>query len=70
MNNGNFTYYFNPQAMADKIQTYDIIYYVNGQAQIGKIVHLSFFSEETSSDGAIYHSFARVVLRGNHCSLR
>jgi hypothetical protein len=64
VNNGTFTYYFNPQAMASKIQTYDIIYYANGQAQIGKIVHLSFFSEESTTNGTIYHSFARVVLRG------
>jgi hypothetical protein len=64
VNNGTFTYYFNPQAMASKIQTYDIIYNANGQAQIGKIVHLSFFSEESATDGTVYHSFARVVLRG------
>jgi hypothetical protein len=64
VNNGTFTYYFNPQAMASKIQTYDIINYVNGQAQIGKIVHLSFFSEEKAADGTVYHSFVRVVLRG------
>ena len=64
VNNGTFTYYFNPQAMASKIQTYDIINYANGQAQIGKIVHLSFFSEEKTADGTVYHSFVRVVLRG------
>jgi hypothetical protein len=63
-NNGTFTYYFNPQAMANKTQTYDIVYMANGQAQIGKIVHLTFFSEEKTSDGTIYHSFVRVVLRG------
>jgi len=64
VNNGTFTYYFNPQAMANKIQTYDVIYFVNGQAQIGKIMHLSFFSEEKTADGTVYHSFVRVVLRG------
>jgi hypothetical protein len=64
VSNGTFTYYFNPQAMASKIKTYDVIYYANGQAQIGKIVHLSFFSEEKTSDGTVYHSFVRVVLRG------
>jgi hypothetical protein len=50
--------------MANKIQTYDIVNMVNGQAQIGKIVHITLFSEEHLSDGTIYHSFARVVLRG------
>jgi hypothetical protein len=62
--NGTFTYNFSPQKMASKIQTYDIINMVNGQPQIGKIVHLTFFSEEKNTDGTIYHSFVRVVLRG------
>lgn len=64
VNNGTFTYSFNPQLMASKIQTYDIINMVNGQPQIGKIVHLTFFSEEKTADGTIYHSFVRVILRG------
>jgi len=64
VNNGSFTYFFNPQVMANKIQTYDIVNMVNGQAQIGKIVHITLFSEEHLSDGTVYHSFARVVLRG------
>lgn len=62
--NGSFTYYFNPQKMSSLIQTYDIINFVNGQPQIGKIVHLTFFSEEKATNGTIYHSFDRVVLRG------
>ncbi len=61
--NGKFTYTFNPQAMADKIKTYDIVNLVNGRAEIGRVVHLTFFSEEQSANGT-YHSFARVVLRG------
>lgn len=62
--NGTFTYSFDPQRMADKIQTYDIINIVNGVPQIGDVVHLTFFSEEQTPNGAIYHSFCRVVLRG------
>jgi hypothetical protein len=49
--------------MADKIKTYDIINLVNGKSEIGRVVHLTFFSEEQSANGT-YHSFARVVLRG------
>jgi hypothetical protein len=62
--NGTFTYNFNPQRMADKIKTYDIVSMVNGSPQIGRIVHLTFFSEEKAPDGTVYHSFVRVVLRG------
>jgi hypothetical protein len=61
--NGKFTYTFSPQAMADKIKTYDIINLVNGKAEIGRVVHLTFFSDEQGASGD-YHSFVRVVLRG------
>jgi hypothetical protein len=50
--------------MADRIQTYDIINMVNGKPEIGRVVHLTFFSEEHAAGGVTYHSFARVVLRG------
>jgi hypothetical protein len=49
--------------MADKIQIYDIINIVNGKPEIGRVVHLTFFSEEQDAIG-VYQSFARVVLRG------
>ncbi len=60
---GIFKYTFDPQRMADKIKTYDIVNLVNGKAEIGRVVHLTFFSEEQGPDGS-FHSFARVVLRG------
>ncbi len=64
VNNDTFLYTFDPQKMANKIQTYDIINLVNGKAEIGRVVHLTFFSEEKMPDGTVYHSFARVILRG------
>jgi len=63
VNNGKFQYTFDPQRMADKIQTYDIINILNGKPEIGRVVHLTFFSEEQASSGT-YYSFVRVVLRG------
>lgn len=63
VSNGTFQYNFDPQRMADKIQTYDIINIVNGNPQIGRVVHLTFFSKESGANGP-YHSFVRVVLRG------
>ncbi len=61
--NGSFKYTFDPHRMADMIQTYDIINIVNGVPQIGDVVHLTLFSEEQGPNG-VYHSFARIVLRG------
>ena len=61
--NGTFQYTFDPQRMAEKIKIYDIINLVNGKAEIGRVVHLTLFSEEHGPDGD-FHSFARVVLRG------
>lgn len=61
--NGKFTYKFDPKRMADKIKTYDIINLANGKPEIGRIVHLTFFSEENGANGP-YSSFIRVILRG------
>lgn len=61
--NGEFTYRFDPKRMADKIKTYDILNLANGKPEIGRIVHLTFFSEEEGANGP-YHSFVRVILRG------
>jgi hypothetical protein len=61
--NGEFRYAFDPQRMAEVIKTYDIINLVNGKPEIGRVVHLTFFSQEQSTRGS-YHSFVRVVLRG------
>jgi len=61
--NGKFTYKFDPRKMADKIKIYDVMNLANGKPEIGRIVHLTFFSKEMGSNGP-YHSFARVILRG------
>ncbi|HEX9261883.1 MAG TPA: hypothetical protein VF893_05085 [Candidatus Bathyarchaeia archaeon] len=61
--NGKFLYSFDPSRMAEKIQTYDIINIVNGKPEIGRVVHITFFTEENGTDG-LFHLFSRVVLRG------
>lgn len=61
---GRFTYHFDPARMAERIKTYDITNLLTGKPEIGRIVHLTFFSEEKGASGP-YHSFARVILRGN-----
>ena len=63
VSNGEFRYKFDPKKLADKIETYDIVNLVNGRPEIGRIVHLTFFSKEKGPDGP-YHSFVMVILRG------
>ena len=62
-NKGEFQYRFDPKRLAEKIKTYDIINLVSGKPEIGRIVHVTFFSEEKGANGS-YHSFVRVILRG------
>lgn len=62
--NGTFDYFFNPTFLNSKSQTYDIANRVTGAPEIGDVVHLSFFSTETTATGQTYHSFKRVVVRG------
>ena len=63
--NGQFDYYFSPTAMHGKASTYDTTNRVTGKPELGDVIHLTLFSEEKTSDGQTYHSFARIVLRGN-----
>jgi hypothetical protein len=65
VNNGQFDYYFSPTAMHSHAETYDIANRVTGKPELGDVVHLSLFSAEKTPDGQTYHSFARVILRGN-----
>jgi hypothetical protein len=62
--NGRFEYRFDPVAVHNRAPTYDIVNMVNGKPEIGKAVHITFFSRETTPQGQAYHSFARVILRG------
>jgi len=62
--NGTFDYFFNPTFLNSHAQTYDIANRVTGAPEIGDVVHLSFFSTETTPTGQVYHSFKRVVVRG------
>ena len=61
---GKFEYLFDPQRIHDKTPSYDVKHRVTGRAELGDIVHLTFFSKETGAAGSS-HSFARIILRGN-----
>jgi hypothetical protein len=59
--NGQFDYYFNPTELHLRAPTYDVENRVNGRAELGDVVHLTFFSKEKEG----HHSFVRVIVRGN-----
>jgi len=61
---GKFEFSFNPSEINRTTPTYDTTNLVTGKAEIKDVVHLTFFSQERAPDGALYHSFARVIMRG------
>ena len=65
VNGGKFQYFFDPAAINRETPTYDTAYIPNGRPEIRDVVHLTFSSKETAPDGKTYHSFSRVILRGN-----
>jgi hypothetical protein len=62
---GKFQLYFDPKVINKNVPTYDITYRVNGNPEIKDVVHLTFFSKEKTPGGETFHSFTRVILRGN-----
>jgi len=57
---GRFSYRLDPEAIHGRIPIYDIENLRTGRKEIGRVIHLTFFSQER--DGS--HAFARVILRG------
>ncbi|MDR3564567.1 MAG: hypothetical protein P4N59_24480 [Negativicutes bacterium] len=60
---GRFTYRVDPAAIYRRIPIYDIENHRSGRKEIGRVIHLTFFSRETT-DSRANHAFARVILRG------
>lgn len=65
VNGGQFAYFFNPAEIAKTTPTYDTTNLVTGKSEIRDVVHLTFFSAEVSPAGVVYHSFVRLIIRGN-----
>ncbi len=61
---GKFRYVFDPRAANGAAPIYDIANITTGQPQIGRVVHITFFSEEKRQDGRSCFDFARVIIRG------
>jgi hypothetical protein len=62
---GTFRLTWDPQEMNRRSATYDTVNQATGKPALYDVVHLTFFSEETAPDGTTYHSFQRILLRGN-----
>ncbi len=62
--NGRFKYHFSPEAANNNVPIYDIKNVVTGRKETGRIIHLTFFAQEEDGNGGIWHSYARVIIRG------
>jgi hypothetical protein len=62
---GQFEFRWDPAAISQRTPTYDVLNLVNGRPEVFDVVHLTFFSREISADGNPYHSFVRLIIRGN-----
>ncbi|MBF0501590.1 MAG: hypothetical protein HQM09_15735 [Candidatus Riflebacteria bacterium] len=62
--NGSFTYHLDPAEVNRRIPIYDIENRGTRHKEIGRIIHLTFFSFEKPTDIKPFHSFNRVVIRG------
>lgn len=60
---GKFEFTFDPAALHALAQTYDIKNTLSGKPEVADVVHLTFFSEETTP--MRYHSFVRLIIRGS-----
>ena len=60
---GRFSLAFDPAALNDRAQTYEIVNQTTGKPELGQVVHVTFFARETSP--VEHHSFVRLIIRGN-----
>ncbi len=62
---GVFRYHFDPVSLNERLPFYDIANRRTGRKELGRVIHLTFFAREQPPDGDPFHSFARIILRGN-----
>jgi len=63
--NGKFDYFLNPAELHGRATTYDVTNRVTGRPELGDVLHISLFAKERTGEGQDYHSFVRVIVRGN-----
>lgn len=62
---GRFEYFFDRSRFQSMTPTHDNVNLVTGKPESGDAVHLTFFSGEAAKDQRVYHSFVRVIIRGD-----
>ncbi len=60
---GAFTFRFDPAAIYELAQTFEVKNNNSGKPELANVVHLTFFARETSPSP--FHSFVRLIVRGN-----
>jgi len=63
--NGRFFYRFDPALVNQRIPIYDIENRRTAHKDMKRIIHFTFFTAEKTADGSQFHSYARVIMRGN-----
>ncbi len=62
---GKFSYTVDPAAVNAKAPIYDIVNVKSGKPEIGRIIHISLFTEERAADGSVlFYDLQRVIIRG------
>jgi hypothetical protein len=63
---GTFTLTISPTALHAAAPIYDIASVTDHRPELpGRVLHISFLSEETAADGTRYQDFKRIVVRGS-----
>ena len=62
---GSFTYLLDPAGINRRIPIYDIENRRNGRKEIGRVIHITFFSLEEPAGSKPFHSSTKVIVRGN-----
>jgi hypothetical protein len=62
---GSFSYLVEPSVINKRTPIYDIENKRNGRSEIGRIMHITFFSLEKPANLRPFHSYARVIIRGD-----
>jgi len=62
---GRFNLRLDPPEINRATPTYDVASISTGNPEIRDVIHLTFFSEEVTPQGVVWHDFVRLIIRGN-----
>ncbi len=61
---GKFSFVFDPASIAKSTPLYEVKNLKTDKPEVKRVIHLTLFSQEKATDGAVYHSFVRLIIRG------